>query len=55
MEETGITDPTGRVIPQGGGNILQGGGLSDTNVWVGGVGTFRSNGDEGRRDAHWVS
>ena len=45
---------TRRGITQGGGNVLQGDGSSDTTVWFGDVGPFVSNGDEGRREAHRV-
>ena len=45
LGETGDTAPTGRGRPQGGGNVLQGGGSSDTPVWVGDVGPFCSNGE----------
>ena len=54
LRETGDTALTGRGIPQGGGNVLQGSGSSDTTVWFGDVGPFGSNGEEGRRDTHRV-
>ena len=34
---TGYTATTGRVIPQGGGNVLQRSGPRDINVWFGDV------------------
>ena len=52
--EIGDTTPLGRVRPQGGGNVLQGGGAGSTIVWVGYVGPFGGNGEEGGRDAYWV-
>ena len=42
--DTGDTALTGRGMPQGGGNFLQGGGTSNTTVWFGDVGTFSVNG-----------
>ena len=43
---------TGRGIPQGGSNVLQGGGPGNTDVWFRDVGTFGGNGEESRRAAH---
>ena len=43
--------------PQGGGNVLQGGGPNDTTVWFVDVGPFEGNGEDGRRGTHrfpWV-
>ena len=54
LGSTGNTDPTRRGRPQGDGNVIQGGGSSNTTVWVGDVGTFDRNVEEGGRDAHWV-
>ena len=53
LEETGDTDMMGRGRPQGGGNVLQCSGSSDTNVWVGDVGPFGSNVEDGGRYTHW--
>ena len=44
MGETGGTALTGRGRTKGVGNVVQGGGSSDTTVWFGDVGTFGSNG-----------
>ena len=44
----------GRGIPQGGGNVLQGGGSVYTTVLFRDVDPFGSNEEEGGRDAHWV-
>ena len=52
MGDTGDTDPTGRGRPQGGGNVLQGGGSRNTTVWVGYVGPSGRNVEEGGRDTH---
>ena len=46
---------TGRVIPQGGGNFIQGGGSNDNNVWFRGVSPFVGNGEKGGRDTHLVT
>ena len=54
MGETGDTDTAVRVRPQGGGNVLQGGGTIDTTVWFGDVGIFGGNGEEGGRGTHRV-
>ena len=47
MGDTGETAPTERGRPQGGDNVLQGGGSGDTTVWVGDAGTFGRNLKEG--------
>ena len=44
----------GRGKPQGGGDFLQGGGSCNTTVWVGDVGPFGRNREEGVSDSHWV-
>ena len=54
MGDTGETDLTGRGRPQGGGNVLQGGGSSNNTVCIGDVGIFGSNVEEGRRDTYMV-
>ena len=45
MGETGDAAPTGRGRPQGGGNVLQGGGPCNNTVWSGDMGTFGGNGE----------
>ena len=54
LGETGDTSLTGRRRPQGGGNVLQGGGSRYTTECFGDMGTSGSNGEEGGRDTHWV-
>ena len=54
LGETGYTALTLRGIPQGGGNILQGGGPSDTTFWFGDVVPFGGKGEECRRGTHRV-
>ena len=49
LGETGYTAPTRNGRPQGGGNVLKGGGPSNTTVWFGNVGPFGGNVEEGRR------
>ena len=48
LGETGDTAPTGRGIPQSGGNVLQGDVTSNITVWFGDVGHFGVNGEKGR-------
>ena len=48
------TSPTGKGRPQGGRNVLQGGGSINNNVWFRDVGPFGSHGEEGRRNTHIV-
>ena len=55
LGETGETAPTGRVRPQGGRNVLMGGGTSNTTVWFVYVGPFGVNGEEDRRGKHRVT
>ena len=43
MGDTGDTDPTGRVRPQVGGNVVQGGGPRDITVWFVDVGPVGGN------------
>ena len=52
LGETGETALTGRGRPQGGGNVLQSGGSSNITVWLGDVGPYGGNGEEGRRVTH---
>ena len=52
LGDTGGTAPTVRGRTQGGGNILQVGGLSNITVWFGDVGPFGNNGEEGRIGTH---
>ena len=52
LGETGDTALTVRGRPQGGGNVLQGGGPINTTVWFGDVGNFGRNGEEGIRVTH---
>ena len=52
LGETGGTAPTGRGRTEGVGNFLQGGGAGNYTVWVGDVGPFGGNGEEGGRDTH---
>ena len=40
---------------EGIGNFIQGGGASNSIVWVRDVGPFGSNGEKGRGDTHGVS
>ena len=54
LGETGDTDLTVKVRPQGGGNVLQGGGPSNITVWFVDVGPFGNNIKEGRRVTHWL-
>ena len=54
MGETGDTSPMGMGRPQGGRNVLQGGGAGDIIVWFGDMDPFGGNVEEGGRDAHWV-
>ena len=55
MGETGDTALKRENTTQGFGNFLQGGGAGDSIVWVGYVGPFGENGEEGRRDTHRIS
>ena len=54
LGETGGTTLKVRGRPQGGRNVLQGGGSSGPTVWIEHVGNFGSNVEEGGRDAHRV-
>ena len=54
LGETGDTAPTRGGRTQGVGNFLQGVGVGGSTVWVGDVGPFGDNGEEGGRDTHWV-
>ena len=54
MGETGDTALAGMGRPQGGENVLQGGGVVNPIVWVRDVGPFGGNAEEGGRDSHWV-
>ena len=54
LGDTGDTDPTGRGITQGAGNVLQGGGAGDPTVRVGDLGPFGGNGEEDGRDSNWI-
>ena len=54
LGDTGDTAPTGRGRTQGVGNFLQGGGSENSTVWVGDVGPFGGNGEEGGGDTHLV-
>ena len=54
MEGTGDTATTGRGRIQGVKNVQQGGGAGNTTIWVGDVGPFGGNGEEGGKDSHSV-
>ena len=54
MGETGDTALKRENTTQGFGNFLQGGGAGNSIVWVGDVGPFGVNGEEGRSDTHGV-
>ena len=54
MGDNGDTAQSGRGRLQGGGNVLQGGGAGGPYVWVGDVGPFCVNIEEGGMDAHWI-
>ena len=54
MGETGDTALKRGNTTQGIENFLQGGGAGDYIVWVGYLGPFGKNGEEGRRDTHRV-
>ena len=55
MGEDGDTATTRRGIPQGVGNVLQGGGTSNITVLFGYFGPFGGNGEEGRRNTNRFS
>ena len=52
MRDYGDTSPTVRVRHQGGINVLKGGGISGTTVWLIDVVPFGGNVEEGRRGTH---
>ena len=53
LGETGDTDSTRGIRNQGVGKFLQGGGAGNFTVWVGDVGPFSVDGEEGGRGTHW--
>ena len=52
--ETGDTASTRGSRTQGVRNFLHGGSAGNYTAWVGSVGTFGDNGEEGGRDIHLV-
>ena len=55
LGKDGDTANTRRGGPQGVGNVLQGGGTSDITVWLGYLGPFGGNSEEGIRSTHGFS
>ena len=55
LGEVGEVDKKGIGIPQSGGNILQGGDTGGTTLWIGDLGNFGGDGEDGGGDSHRVS
>ena len=55
LGEVGEAVKKGRVRYQGGGNVIQGGGIGSTTFWLGDLGTFVSDREEGGGHIHGFS